>query len=146
MQVPSLGQKDSLEEGIANYSSIFTWKIPWTEESMGLQKVGSHWSNLAHTHALPTEPAIGFIRLFFIKKCSPTTSLTTVRTGHGTTNCFQIGKGVCQGCILSPCLFKFYAECIMWNAGLDEAQARIKIYRRNINNKITTNCIFKKYQ
>ena len=50
-----------------------------------------------------------------------------VRTGHGTTDWFQIGKGVCQGCILSPCLFNFYAEYIMWNAGLDDAQAGIKI-------------------
>uniref|UniRef100_A0A4W2FCR6 Reverse transcriptase domain-containing protein n=1 Tax=Bos indicus x Bos taurus TaxID=30522 RepID=A0A4W2FCR6_BOBOX len=58
----------------------------------------------------------------------------TVRTGHETTDCFQIGKGVCQGCILSPCLFNLYAEYIMRNAGLDEAQARIKIARRNINN------------
>ena len=59
---------------------------------------------------------------------------TTVRTGHGTTDWGQIGKGVCQGCILSPCLFNFYAEYIMQNAGLDEAQAGIKISRRNINN------------
>ena len=58
----------------------------------------------------------------------------TVRTGHGTTDWFQIRKGVCQGCILSPCLFKLYAEYIMQNAGLDEAQAGIKIARRNINN------------
>ena len=58
----------------------------------------------------------------------------TVRTGHGTTDWFPIGKGVHQGCILSPCLFNFYAEYIMRNAGLDEAQARIKIARRNINN------------
>ena len=58
----------------------------------------------------------------------------TVRTGHGTTDWFQIGKGVCQGCILSPCLFNFYAEYIMRNAGLEEAQAGIKIPRRNINN------------
>ena len=58
----------------------------------------------------------------------------TVRTGHGTTDCFQIGKGVHQGCILSPCLFNFYAEYIMRNAELEEAQARIKIARRNINN------------
>ena len=57
----------------------------------------------------------------------------TVRTGHGTTDWFQIGKGVCQGCILSPCLFNLYAEYIMWNAGLDEAQAGIKTDRRNIN-------------
>ena len=58
----------------------------------------------------------------------------TVRTGHGTTDCFQIGKRVCQGCILSPCLFNLYEEYIMRNAGLDEAQAGIKIARRNINN------------
>ena len=58
----------------------------------------------------------------------------TVRTGHGTTDWFQIGKGVCQGCILSPCLFNLYAEYILRNAGLDEAQAGIKIVGRNINN------------
>ena len=58
----------------------------------------------------------------------------TARTGHGTTDWFQIGKGVCQGCILSPCLFKFYAEYIMRNTGLKEARAGIKIARRNINN------------
>ena len=58
----------------------------------------------------------------------------TVRTGHGTTDWFQRGKGVCQGCILSPCLFTFYAEYIMRNAGLEEAQAGIKIAGRNINN------------
>ena len=57
-----------------------------------------------------------------------------VRTGHGTTDWFQIGKGVRQGCILSPCLFNFYAESIMRNAGLEETQAGIKIARRNINN------------
>ena len=58
----------------------------------------------------------------------------TVRTGHGTTVWFQIGKGVCQGCILSPCLFNLYADYIMRNAGLEEAQAGIKIAGRNINN------------
>ena len=58
----------------------------------------------------------------------------TVRTGHGTTDWFQIGKGVCQGCILSPWLFNFYAEYIMRNAGLEETQAGIKIAGRNINN------------
>ena len=57
----------------------------------------------------------------------------TVRTGHGTTDWFQIGKGVHQSCILPPCLFNFYAEYIMRNAGLEEAQAGIKIFRRNIN-------------
>ena len=58
----------------------------------------------------------------------------TVRTGHGAMDWFQIGKGVCQGCILSPCLFNLYAEYIMRNAGLDEAQARIKTAWRNISN------------
>ena len=58
----------------------------------------------------------------------------TVRTGHGTTDWFQIGKGVCQGYILSPCLFNLYAEYIMRNAGLEDSQAGIKIVRRNINN------------
>ena len=58
----------------------------------------------------------------------------TFRTGHGTTDWFQIGKGVCQGCILSPCLFNLYAEYIMRNAGLNEAQAGIKIAGRNISN------------
>ena len=57
----------------------------------------------------------------------------TVRTGHGTTDWFQIGKGVRQGCILSPCLFNFYTEYIMRNAGLDEAEVGIKISGRNIN-------------
>ena len=60
----------------------------------------------------------------------------TVRTGHGTKGWFQIGKGVCQGCILSPCLFNLYAEYIMRNAGLEEAQAGIKIAGRNINNQM----------
>ena len=61
-------------------------------------------------------------------------SQATVRTGHGTTDWFQIEKGVCQGCILSRCLFNFYAEYIMINAWLDEAQAEFKIAGRNINN------------
>ena len=58
----------------------------------------------------------------------------TVRTGHGTTDCFQIEKGVCQGCILSPCLFNLYEEYTMRNAGLEETQFGIKIAGRNINN------------
>ena len=58
----------------------------------------------------------------------------TIRTGHGTTDWFQIGKGVHHGWILSPCLFNFYAEYIMRHAGLEEAHARIKIVRKNINN------------
>ena len=58
----------------------------------------------------------------------------TIRTRHGTTDWFQIGKGVCQGCILSPCLFNSYAEYTVWNPRLDETQSRIKIAGRNINN------------
>ena len=58
----------------------------------------------------------------------------TVRTGHGTTDWFRVGKGVRQGCVLSPCLFNLYAEYIMRNAGLEQAQARIKFARRNISN------------
>ena len=60
----------------------------------------------------------------------------TVRARHGTMDWFQIGKGVCQGCILSLCLFNLHAEYIMWNVGLNEVQARIKIARRNFNNFI----------
>ena len=65
---------------------------------------------------------------------SVTDQEASVRTGHGNTDWFQIRKGVCQGCILSCCLFNLYAEHIIWNAGLDEAQAGIKIAGRNINN------------
>ena len=64
----------------------------------------------------------------------PEKSVCTVRTGHGKKDWSQIGKGVRQGCIVSPCLFNFFAEYIMWIAGLDEAQAGIKIARRNISN------------
>ena len=80
--------------------------------------------------------AIGEVQLL---KCSISMFLqkgqeATIRTGHGTTDWFQIGKGVCQGCILSSCLFNLYAEYIMRNAGLEESQAGIKIAGRNISN------------
>ena len=87
-----------------------------------------HWRR----DRLPTPVFLGF-------RCSLLRSLyagqeATVRTGHGTTDWFQIGKGVHQGYVLSPCLLNFHAEYIMWNARLDEAQAGIRIARRNINN------------
>ena len=63
----------------------------------------------------------------------------TVKTGHGTTDWFQIGKAVCQGCILSPCLLNLHAKYIMQNAGMDESQAGIKITRRNIYSRIIYN-------
>ena len=68
----------------------------------------------------------------------------TVRTGHGTTDWFQIGKGVCQGCILSPCLFDLYAEYIMRNTGLEEAQAGIKLAGRNISDMQMTPPLWQK--
>ena len=78
------------------------------------------------------------INSFFLKTCLLRNLYAgqeaTVRTGHGTTDWFHIGKGVCQGCILSPCLFNFYAEYIMRNAGVEETQTGIKIAGRNINN------------
>ena len=74
------------------------------------------------------------IKRTFIKGDSYAGQEATVRTGHGTTDWFQIGKGVRQGCILSPCLFNLYAEYIMRNAGLEETQAGIKIAGRNLNN------------
>ena len=72
--------------------------------------------------------------LTYLLRCLYESQEAIIRTGHGTTDWFQIGKGVHQGCILSPCLFNFYAEYIMQNARLDEAQAGIKIARRNSNN------------
>ena len=76
----------------------------------------------------------GIINLSLCKRNLYAGQETTVRTGHGTTDWFQIGKGVRQGCILSPCLFNLYAEYIMRNTRLEEAQAGIKIAGRNINN------------
>ena len=72
--------------------------------------------------------------LIFLLRNLYTGQEATVRIGHGPTDWFPIGKGVCQGCILSPCLFTLYAEYILRNTGLEEAQAGIKIARRNINN------------
>ena len=79
-------------------------------------------------------PACNSSSLAFFKMYSAHKSNKQSDSGHGTTDWFQIGKGVHQGCILSHCLFNLYAKYVMWNAGLDEAQAGIKIARRNINN------------
>ena len=100
---------------MATHYTFLAWRIPWTEEpgelqTMGLRRVGHDLRNLYAGQE------------------------ATIRTGHGTTDWVQIGKGVYQGCILSPCLFNFCAEYIFRNAGLEEAQAGIKIARRNINN------------
>ena len=107
MWVQSLGREDPLEKEMATHSSILAWRIPCTEkpgrlQSIGLQRVRYHRSDLAHKRI--------------------------------TTDWFKIGKGIYQGWILSLCSFNLYAEHIMQNAGLDEAQARIKIARKNINN------------
>ena len=77
---------------------------------------------------------LGVYKTLRIQKTLYAGQEATVRTGHGTTDRFQIGKGVPQGCMLSPCLFNFYAEYTMRNAGLEETQAGIKIARRNISN------------
>ena len=84
------------------------------------------WNTLKQM-GIPEHPTCLLINLYAGQKA-------TVRTGHETTDWFQIGKGGHQGCILSPCLFNFYAEYIMRDAGLEEAQAGIKIAGRNINN------------
>ena len=91
---------------------------------------GQSWSSQAHTapYLQCRYPSTFLLRNLYAGQEA------TVRTRHGTTDWFQIEKGVCQGCILSPCLFNFYAEYIIRNAELDEAQVGIKIARRNINN------------
>ena len=108
----------------------------------------AYWNSLTFISALLTIPKplpvwITINRRKFWKRWQYQTCLlrnlyagqeATVRTGHGTTNWFQIGKGVLPGCILSPCLFKLYAEYIMSNTGVEEAQAGIKVFGRNINN------------
>ena len=117
-------QLQQLEKEMAPHSSTLAWRIPGTvgpgrPPSMGLHRVGND---------LAAAATLTFLRNLYAGQEA------TVRTGHGTTDWFQIGKGVRQGCILSPCLFNLYAEYIMRNAGLEEGQAGIKIAGRNINN------------
>ena len=116
--------EDPLEKEMATLFSILAWIIPWTEEPGGLQSMA--WQRVGHDIAIK--------QAHFLLRNLYAGQEATVRTGHGITDWFQIGKGVCQGCILSSCLFNLYAEYITRNAGLDEAQAGIKIAGRNINN------------
>ena len=115
-----------------------------------ISKLGSKWLHFPNVgSATPHVPwwspiqeslaMLGGLCCFWCFSCLSSVEVyagqgATVRTGHGTTDWFQIGKGVRQGCILSPCLFNLYAEYIMRNSGLDEAQAGVKIARKNINN------------
>ena len=97
-------------------------------------ELGSRIQNsLCAFSVLYAAAGLTFTSCFAAKECGLPFCLTA-RSGHGTTDWFQIGKGVRQGCILSPCLFNLYAEYIMRNTGLEEAQAGIKIAGRNINN------------
>ena len=132
---------------MGTHSSVLAWRTGIGEPG-GLPPMGLH--RLGHDYFIDYAKAFDYVdhnKLWkILKEMGIPDHLThllrnlyagqeaTVRTGHGTTDWFQIGKGVCQDCILSPCLFNLYAECIMRNTGLEEAQAGIKIARRNINN------------
>ena len=121
---------------VQSLSRVQLFATPWTAacqtslsitNSQSLLKLMSIKSVMPSNHLILCRPLLLLRNLYAGQEA-------TVRTGHGTTNWFQIRKGVHQGCILSPCLFNIYAEYIMLNAGLDEAQAGIKIAGRKINN------------
>ena len=153
-QVRSLGQEDLLETEMATHSSTMPGKFHGQRIQVGYSpwrhKESDMTEQLHFTFALLTTPkplAVWITTNWkILQEMGIPENLAcllgnlyvsqegTVRTGHGTTDWFQIRKGICQGCILSPCLFDLYAEYIMWNARLDEAQAGIKIAGRNINN------------
>ena len=149
----SPGWKDPLEKEMATHSSTLAWKIPRTEkpgrlQSMGSQRVGHDWATSLSLSDKPEENRLRSLEtdlliykqlIYYQGSTADLWGVTcllrnlyagqeaTVRTGHVTTDWFQIGKGVRQGCILSPCLFNLYAEYIMRNAGLEEAQAGIRL-------------------
>ena len=153
-RVRSLGQEDLLETEMATHCSTMPGKFhgqriqvgyrPWRHKESDMTEqlhftfallttpkplavwITTNWKILQEM-GIPENLACLLGNLYVSQK-------GTLRTGHGTTDWFQIGKGICQGCILSPCLFDLYAEYIMWNARLGEAQAGIKIAGRNINN------------
>ena len=145
--IPGLGR--SPLEGKVTHSSILAWRIPWTIESTGSQRVEHYWATFTFTfidyskafdcvdHSklckIPQETGVTDRWICFLRNLYASQE-ETVRTGHRTTYWFQIGKGVQQACISSPCLLNFYAEYIMQNTRLDEAQAGSKIAQRNINN------------
>ena len=128
-----------LKPGLENFEHYFTnvWDecncaVVWTSTFalLTMPKPLTAWittSCILKEMGIPDHPTCSLRNLYAGQEA-------TVRTGHGTTDWFQIGKEVHQCCILSPCLFNLYAEYIMWNAGLDEAQTGIKIARRNISN------------
>ena len=157
-QVQSLGQEAPLEKEMATHSSTLAWKTPWMEklgrlQSKGSQRVGYNWATslsfsfFCFIDYAKTFDCVDHNKLWkIIREMGIPDHLTcllknlyasqeaTVRTGQGTTDLFQIGKGVHQGCIFSCYLFNLYSEYIMRNAGLDEAQAGLKTAGRNINN------------
>ena len=148
-RVWSLGWEDPLEKEMVTHSSILAWRISWMEkpgrlQSTGLQRVRHDWATklnwtetfdcVDHNKLWKILQEMGIPdHLICLRRNLYAGQEATVRTGHGTKDWFQIIKGLCQGCILSPCLFNLYTEYIMRNARLDEAQAGIKIARRNIN-------------
>ena len=134
MQDQSLGREDTLEKELATQSSVLAWEIPWTEEQGGLQSMGLQ--GVGYNLAIKQQIYIYTLFCHIWRANMYVGQEATVRTESGTKDWFQIGKGVCQGCILSPCLFNLYEKYIMRNAGLEEAQAGIKIAGRNINNLI----------
>ena len=110
------------------------WIIEKARELWKQTSTSASWTTLKPLTVWIRTNCGKFLKRWEYQSTLPASWEATVRTGHGTTDWFQIGKGVRQGCILSPWLFNIYTEYIMLNAGLDEAQAGIKIARTNINN------------